>query len=280
MAPAKINLGLEIIRRREDGYHDINTVFAAIALCDEITLRLRDDQEITCVVEGNDQLREESPENNLCVKAVRSVCEHLGEDRGVDIHLQKNIPTGAGLGGGSSDGGAVLRGILKLLGREEEEAILPEIAASLGSDVPFFLRGGVALGTSRGEILYTLDLELPWHCLIINPGIHIPTPWAYREVDRRMEREATDLEMELRKGMKDPLGMRRHFVNDFEPPVFATYPEIGEIKERLYHHGTLFALMSGSGSTVFGLFETKEKAEEAAEGFNQYWHRITRFHRQ
>ncbi|MGE3801112.1 MAG: 4-(cytidine 5'-diphospho)-2-C-methyl-D-erythritol kinase [Candidatus Kapaibacterium sp.] len=276
-APAKINLGLEVVRRRDDGYHDINTLFAAIDLCDEIRLQLRDDREITCTVDGDERLKSEAIENNLCVKAVRKASEHLGEERGLDIYLRKQIPTGAGLGGGSSDAAAVLKGALSLWDRDIDPTTLLQIALSLGSDVPFFLQGGVAHGSSRGEILQPVEIELPYHCLVVNPGIHIPTPWAYREVKRTVERGESDLVAHIWEGLHDPLSMRRHLVNDFEPPVFAAYPEIGEIKERLYHHGALFALMSGSGSTLFGLFETRERADKAQEGFGEYWSRVARF---
>lgn len=276
-APAKINLGLEVIRRRDDGYHDINTLFAAISLCDEIRLQLRDDREIICIVEGDEGLKSEPTENNLCVRAVREASEHLNEERGVEIYLHKHIPTGAGLGGGSSDAAAVLKGALSLWGREIAPDSLLQIALSLGSDVPFFLRGGVAHGSSRGEILHPVEINLPYHALVVNPGIHIPTPWAYREVNRTGAREESNLVARLREALHDPLSMQSHFVNDFESAVFAAYPEIGEIKEKLYHHGALFALMSGSGSTLFGLFETREMAEKAEEAFGEYWSRVVRF---
>ncbi|MCB0713245.1 MAG: 4-(cytidine 5'-diphospho)-2-C-methyl-D-erythritol kinase [Ignavibacteriae bacterium] len=276
-APAKINLGLEVIRRRDDGYHDINTLFAAIDICDEIRIQLRDDREIICTVDGDEGLQNEPIENNLCVRAVREARKYLGEERGLTIDLRKHIPTGAGLGGGSSDAAAVLKGALSLWDKDIDPNALLQIALSLGSDVPFFLHRGVAHGSSRGEILQPVEIELPYYCLVVNPGIHIPTPWAYREVNRTKEREESDLVAHIWEGLHDPLSMRRHLVNDFEPPVFAAYPEIGEIKERLYHHGALFALMSGSGSTLFGLFETRERAEKAQEGFEEYWSKVVRF---
>lgn len=276
-APAKINLGLEILRRREDGYHDINTIFAAIDLCDEITLRLRDDETITCTVKGNDALQREPMGENLCVKAARAAREHLGEDRGLEIVLRKRIPTGAGLGGGSSDAATVLRGALQVWNQIIDEEALCGIAASLGSDVPFFLHGGVAHGSSRGERLTPVEISLPWHVLIVNPGIHIPTPWAYREVGRADQRAESDLVSLLRKGLRTPGSMRGRLVNDFEEPVFAAYPEIGEIRERLYSNGAFFALMSGSGSTVFGLFENRREAGKAKEKFGKYWSAVVGF---
>lgn len=271
LAPAKINLGLEVIRRREDGYHDINTLFLALDICDELILDLRDDGEISLRIEGNPEL--ESGPENLCVRAATALRNHLGcADLGLDIHLTKRIPTGAGLGGGSSDAAATLLGAARLWGASELELqALHELGATLGSDVPFFLMGGMALGASRGEILTPTDLTLPFAVLLVNPGIHLPTPWAYRMVGRTGERPASDLPGLLRAGVERPELLRAAVVNDFEPAIFAEYPLLAELKEDLYGSGALFALMSGSGSTMFGLYSTIKAAEEAANQFKEYW---------
>ena len=266
-APAKINLGLEVIRRRDDGYHDINTIFAALDLCDEIILRSRNDSEIRCIVEGNDALRSQSDDDNLCVKAALAAREYLNETQGLDIHLHKRIPMGAGLGGGSSDAATVLKGIPEIWGREINENDLMAIAASLGSDVPFFLHGGgVAHANSRGEDIHELFLALPWHCLLVDPGIHVSTACAYKEVNRTTVRSQSNLVNLLHQALRDPQILCRKMVNDFELPIFATWPEIGNVKKGLYHYGAFFAQMSGSGSTLYGLFENREQAEEAQEG--------------
>jgi 4-diphosphocytidyl-2-C-methyl-D-erythritol kinase len=271
-APAKINLGLEVIRRRADGYHDINTVFIPLDLYDEILLRLLDDGRIELRVEGNDELG--AGPDNLCIRAAIALRERLGcEELGLDITLTKRIPMGAGLGGGSSDAASILLGAASLWGDTQgvPRPILHEIAASLGSDVPFFLLGGAAQASSRGEDLRPLDITLPYTVLLVNPGIHVPTPWAYGMVGRTDERPASDLPALIDQGMRSPELLRTAILNDFEPAIFNAHPLLAELKERLYAHGALFALMSGSGSTMFGLFSDAEGAEKAAGHFKDYW---------
>jgi 4-diphosphocytidyl-2-C-methyl-D-erythritol kinase len=275
-APAKINLGLEVIRRREDGFHDINTLFIPIDLYDELLMAPRSDGTIELRVEGNAELGAGS--DNLCVRAATALQEHCGgKQRGLDMELIKHIPMGAGLGGGSSDAAAALRGATRLWGCEDiDNRILRDVALSLGSDVPFFLDDGVAQASSRGELLRRLDLELPFAILLINPGIHVPTPWAYSQVGRIGERAASDLPALLAEGVRDPEILRRNVVNDFEPAIFSAHPVLAAIKHRLYDAGALFALMSGSGSTMFGLFPNADIAREAVGYFKEYWNVVAR----
>lgn len=275
-APAKINLGLQILRRRVDGYHDINTIFASVGVFDEITLRRRTDGIISCRVDGNPEL--EPGENNLCVRAARALRGVAADDTyGLDITLLKRIPMGAGLGGGSSDAAAVLTGAARLWELQPESGLLLDIAAGLGSDVPFFLRGGLAHAASRGEVLTPVDLELPYGVLLVNPGIHVPTPWAYRAVGRTDERQAIDLVGHLGRAAQEPEFLREHIVNDFEEAVFAEHLVLPELKRRLYDAGAMLALMSGSGSTMFGLFTDQQTAERAASGFAEHWTCATSF---
>lgn len=275
-APAKINLGLEILRRRADGYHDINTVFAAVGIFDEITLHRRMDGRIICRVEGNPEL--ETGEDNLCVRAAKALREAIADDsHGLDITLLKRIPMGAGLGGGSSDAAAVLAGAARLWELRPERELLHDIAAGLGSDVPFFLLGGFAHAASRGEVLAPVELQLPYGVLLVNPGIHVPTPWAYRAVGRTGEQPATDLTGHLRNAAGNAGLLREHITNDFEEAVFTEHPVLPELKRRLYDAGAVLALMSGSGSTMFGLFSTPQAAELAAPKFSEYWTCATRF---
>ncbi|MDB5034284.1 MAG: ispE [Chlorobi bacterium] len=274
-APAKINLGLEVIRRRPDGYHDINTIFAAVDLHDTIFLKSRPDNAIDCRVEGNDSLT--SDRNNLCVRAAEALRNATGCRRGLDIALHKRIPMGAGLGGGSSDAAAVLKGAATLWGIDPGDRVLHELAAGIGSDVPFFLGAPLAIAVSRGEELRALDMNLPHAILLINPGIHVATPWAYGAVNRGSGRSASDLTTILQRGLVSPDLLAGQLVNDFEPAVFAEYPLLRMLKERLYEAGALFALMSGSGSTMFGLFQRMEDALHAATNFPGCWHAVTRF---
>ncbi|HVZ41677.1 MAG TPA: 4-(cytidine 5'-diphospho)-2-C-methyl-D-erythritol kinase [Candidatus Kapabacteria bacterium] len=273
-APAKINLGLEVIRRRSDGFHDINTVFATVDVCDRIGLSRRPDGEITLRVSGNPEL--ESGASNLCVRAAAALRQRLGDSRlGADIVLEKHIPIGAGLGGGSSDAAAVLRGVAELwCAHELGSSDLEEIGLQLGSDVPFFIRGGIAHARGRGERLRPLAISLPYVALLVNPGIHIPTPWAYARLGRTGERAETDLVLLLERSAADPSVLSIGLENDFEPAAFEAHPVLGTIKERLYGAGAQVALMSGSGATMFGLFGTPGQAHAAARSFADYWHAV------
>lgn len=265
-APAKVNLGLEILRRRPDGYHDLNTLFATVDLVDTVVISRSDSPGVVCRVEGDPGLASEPAGSNLCVRAAELLLYEAGLTRvGLAIDLVKRIPTGAGLGGGSSDAAATLRGVSQLLGLHVGESRLHTIALSLGSDVPFFLRGGVALAGGQGEELEAIDIDLPWSILLVNPGIHVPTPEAYRIVGHVGERSATDLVGLIRSGIIDPEALRSRLVNDFELPVFNRWPEIAELYGCLRAtDGNLYTGMSGSGSTLFGLYAERGAAERAA----------------
>lgn len=273
-APAKINLGLEILRRRADGFHDLNTLFATVGVEDTLLFHPRKDGRIECRVEGNPLLAAEP--DNLVVRAAHLLRERYGSpELGVQIELRKEIPTGAGLGGGSSDAAATLLGLRTLWHLSVSERDLLDLAESLGSDVPFFIHGGLALGRGRGEILEPLALDLPeWWAVLVNPGVHIPTPWAFRALDRHEERTASDLHAAVVEGINDPSTLRKRLTNDFEEPVFAAHPALAVIRDQLYRAGAFFALMSGSGSTLFGLFEDRSTAERAAADFSEGWCRV------
>lgn len=276
-APAKINLGLEILRRRPDGYHDLNTIFAPLTLFDTITLSLRSDTQLTLQIVGNDTLS--ASNDNLCLKAARLLRQTIGlQMPGIDIHLTKRIPTGGGLGGGSADAAAVLVGASQLWGEQIPADTLHQIGLMLGSDVPFFLNGGVAHAAGRGENLTPYSITLPWFVLLVNPGIHVATPWAFRAINRTTERAATDLIGLLQKGVINPATLRDRMVNDFEEVVMLEYPIIRQIKKRLYDAGATFALMSGSGATLFALFAAQEDATAASTQFPEYWTVVARFH--
>lgn len=276
-APAKINLGLEILRRRPDGYHDLNTIFAPLTLFDTITLSLRSDTQLALQIDGNDTLS--ASDDNLCLKAARLLRQTIGlQMPGIDIYLTKRIPTGGGLGGGSADAAAVLVGALQLWGEQIPADTLHQIGLMLGSDVPFFLDGGVAHAAGRGENLTPHAITLPWSVLLVNPGVHVATPWAFRSLNRTTERAATDLIALLHNGVSNPAFLRDQMVNDFEEVVMLEYPVIRQIKKRLYDAGAMFALMSGSGATLFALFATDEDAIAASRQFPEHWAVVARFH--
>jgi 4-diphosphocytidyl-2-C-methyl-D-erythritol kinase len=263
-----------ILGRGGDGYHDLNTVFAALTIGDTVTLKARDDDRIVCSVAGADLPADET---NLAVRAAIRLRAAIGGDQGLEIAIDKRIPMGAGLGGGSSDAATVLMGAPVVWNRSVSDEMLERTALELGSDVPFFLRGGVAVAGSRGEELTPLAIDLPWYVLLVNPGIHVATPAAFAAVGRTGERAATDIAGALAGAVGDPATMRARIVNDFEEAIVAAHPIIGAIKSELYAAGAVFALMSGSGSTVYGLFADRSAAEDAAARLSKYWTAVCRF---
>jgi 4-diphosphocytidyl-2-C-methyl-D-erythritol kinase len=205
-------------------------------------------------------------DTNLCLRAGRAVQEELDTKDGVHIHLEKRIPIGAGLGGGSADAAAVLAHLPGYWGRRIDQDTLAAIALRLGSDVPYFLGSGSARGRGRGERLDHFNLSLPYWILLCNPGIHITTGWAYAEVSPRGGR--TLPVEELLAGEFAPEILAR-LVNDLEEPVFRTYPVIRKMKEAMLAGGAQLALMSGSGSTVYGLFGEEDAARKEMEVFRE-----------
>src|SRR2546427_2220634 len=178
---AKINLSLDILGKRADGFHELRTIFQTISLHDKLRLRASPRPGIALRVEGNQPLSAEPPEKNLAYRAVDALRRELKIRSGVEIILKKKIPAGRGLGGGSSDAAAALLGYLRLTRKKLETSRLLEIAASLGADVPFFLRGGRALGVNKGDEIYPLSDIAKQHVLVVSPrNIHVPTPDAYR----------------------------------------------------------------------------------------------------
>lgn len=249
---AKINLGLRITGKRPDGFHDIETIFYPVCFCDalELVVNAEDQEKDHITVTGIDI--ESDPANNLVIKAVRRLRESY-QLPSLKIHLHKVIPAGAGLGGGSSDAAATL----KVMNRIFELALTPQelktTALTLGSDCPFFIDCQPAFATGRGENLKPVDAVLEGlHVVLTNPGIHVATKEAY------MNCVPSSPEVSLPELIQYPVSeWKDRIINDFEKTIFAKYPQIGIIKRVLYNHGALFSSMSGSGSTVFGIFNEK-----------------------
>ncbi len=262
-APAKINLGLHILFKRPDGYHEIETVFHRIDWYDRITLRPRKRGiSLSCNLPYIP-----TDDRNLCVRAVKQLFALTRYDGGLHIDLEKHVPVGAGLGGGSSDAATVLKGVNDLYEFHAPDDVLFNIAGHLGSDIPFFLGAKTALATGRGEKLENLALELPYTILVVYPDVHVSTKWAYQNLQpssyQRENERAPSLKEIWLEGSIDLI--RNHVRNDFEPTIFPSFPVIGEAKEMLYSNGAAFALMSGSGSCVFGLFSNRETALACVE---------------
>lgn len=255
-ANCKINLGLDILRRRADGYHDLETVmFPVRGLYDEVEVERTDAPGAAFCSEG---LAVDCPdESNLCLKAFRLMRDRYGVD-GVRIRLAKHVPFGAGLGGGSADATAVVVALDRLfaLGLSEKELI--DRAAELGSDTAFFVRNTPQLCTGRGEVMTPFPLDLTGLTLVVvKPDEGVSTREAYAGVRPRVP--AVPLAERLRRPVSEWQGL---VTNDFEESVFAAHPAIHAVKERLLEEGALYASMSGSGSAVFGFFAGHKKGEE------------------
>lgn len=259
-AYAKINLGLHVLGKRSDGYHNIETVFRLINMYDDLDF-VQSDQGI--------QFSSNSPglandNANLCIRAATLLRDLTGCHTGVEMGLTKRIPIGAGLGGGSSDAAAVLKALTKLWSLEISSDELQTVSGTLGADVPFFFTGQTAYATGRGELLERFELPLPYTILVVTPKIHVSTAWAYSAMRPDPGRQRPNLKSFLSGSLGNAAALRRDLVNDFEEPVFREYPEIRQIKEDLLAGDADVALMSGSGSSVFGLFSKSSKAEELA----------------
>lgn len=270
-APAKINLGLEILRKRPDGYHDINTVFYRIDLCDTLHFDLSDELTLEC-----SPSMDFPQQDNIIIKAAKLLREFSGNNSlGAKILLEKRVPMGAGLGGGSSNAATALLALNELWELDLPHEVLYEIAIKLGSDVPFFLKDGSAAGKGRGEKLEYFDLYLPYRIFVVNPGIHVSTKWAYNNLNFIEKSTPTDFRNAIKESLANPQMFRNLVFNDFESIVFDKYPEIAQLKKDLYSLGASFVLMSGSGSTVFALFKDVLEAQNAAEHFNKFFTHIS-----
>ena len=267
---AKINLRLDILGKRLDGFHELRTIFQTISLHDELRLRASRQPGISLNIEGNQPLSAEPREKNLVYRAVDALRRELPIRAGVEIELRKTIPAGRGLGGGSSDAAAALLAYLQLTKKNIAPARLLEIASSLGADVPFFLRGGRALGVNKGDEIYPLPDIPRQHVLVVSPKeVHVPTPDAYRWLKAKpfelTKSAVTSKLFEFCALCWSAQGSG--LSNDFEAPVFRRHPRLAKIKRELLQRGAAEASLAGSGSAVFGVFPSPAMARRAAVGF-------------
>ena len=259
-SPAKVNLFLEIIGRRPDGYHDIASIMQLVDLCDEVRLRRRRTG-IRVEVQGAEL---PAGRGNLAYRAAALLLEAAGVEGGVEIHLEKRIPVAGGLGGGSSNAAAVLIGVSRLYELAWSREALQKLGENLGSDVPFFLGDGLALATGRGEILTPLSAWPPQWLVLANPGLPISTAWAYREASSKLT------EWQPRVSIPSfPLGGRPQWppvwaFNRLESVVLPHRPEIRALKHLLQEGGGAPVLMSGSGASVFAVVSDAVSARQLA----------------
>jgi len=264
-ALAKINLDLRVLAKRPDGFHELRTIFQTVSLADRLEIGFARSRRTEVVLD--DPL---AIPDNLVARAARLVLDAMRVNGRVEMRLTKRIPMGAGLGGGSSDAAAVLLALPVLAGRALPLDARCAIAAELGSDVPFFLLGGRAAGIGRGTELFPLPDAAAGQGLLVAPGIHVNTAQAYRDLSPRL---TTDLQRNKIYSFQsltwDTDGSLAGIRNDFEEVVFEQHPGLAAIKKRLVRAGATAALMTGSGSSVFGLFPDREATRRAAKSLGE-----------
>ena len=250
---SKINLGLEVLKKRDDGYHDIRTLFQSISLHDSIEVDLRSPNKIN--LDGTDRSISWG-KDNLIYKAAYIMKEQAMTDKGIHIHVQKNIPAGAGLGGGSSDAAVTLLALNKIFGLNLRKDELKEFGRGLGADVPYFFEGGLCIGTERGDEISLID-DLPkLFCLLVLEGTSVSTQSVYKSFGENLtsrRKESKIIEFLTTRGLD---GLE----NDLEDTVIQLHPQIENVKNLVMKTEPLLSLISGTGSVVFGLFRSEEKA--------------------
>lgn len=267
---AKINIGLNIIRKRSDGYHDIESIFYPINFHDDLYFKKSDSFKLIC---SNQEINEQE---NLVTKAIKILENETKQKFNVEISLTKRIPIGAGLGGGSSNAAQTIVALNKLFQLNLSEETQKDLAAKVGADAPFFINSSPSLVTSKGEKLEALSLKIKFPILIVNPGIQISTKWAYENINPSGK---TNLLGNLfKQNISDVHKWKEKIFNGFERIVFEKHREIAEIKDNLYKSGAIFSLMTGSGSTVYGIFENINEAEKAQSQFSKNY--ITYIHKE
>lgn len=265
-SPAKINLGLKTIARRKDGYHQLETVFQQVQLSDVIHFEnTPDTTKFTCTETSL------ISEGNLICKAAILLSKKFSLKRGVTVHLEKNIPIAAGLGGGSSNAAITLQVLNRIWELNLRQSELIEMAKDLGADVPFFLYGARAIGTERGDQLSPLPNHHKYPIVLVNPGIGISAAWVYKNLNLGLTNNRNDIKLlalALRGGDIQQIG--KLLFNDLESVLLPRFPVLEKIKALLIQSGAAGTIVSGSGSTVFAIFENLQKAEKAAKSIKDY----------
>jgi 4-diphosphocytidyl-2-C-methyl-D-erythritol kinase len=267
---AKINLGLHVLNAREDGFHNITTIFQELNFCDQITIEESKKMSFDTNVDWLDRT------NNTCIKAVKILQNHYSGLPNFKIFLQKNIPTNAGLGGGSSNGTATLKAINQLCGLNIQEKEMKKFAEKISADSTFFVNGGLQGGEQKGEKLYPIkDSAIDAYILLVMPSIKVQTSDAFMFIKKYLVKGKTDIKLSrmLEEFKLNKLSSEL-FYNDFEMYVFKTHPEIGKIKLEILDLGAKYASLSGSGSTVFGIFSDKQTAQKAQSFFSPHYSTI------
>jgi 4-diphosphocytidyl-2-C-methyl-D-erythritol kinase len=263
---AKVNLSLEVFRRRRDGYHEIETIFQSIDLADRLDIDWTSDSKIEITCSDPDI---PTDEGNLCHRALVAMRAFAGQSLGARIHIQKSIPYGAGLGGGSANAAGVILAVEKALKLRIATAEMESVAAQLGSDIPFMLHGGTMLGRGRGEILTPLSVMKDVYFVIVKPPLNISTAWVYEHLNFALtkHKQRTNLKAVNAVLARFP-AVTASFRNALEDVVCPAYPVVSGILEELLSTHPCFASMSGSGSALYAIFDSEERAVETAERFS------------
>ena len=257
----KINIGLKVINKRSDGLHDIVTIFQEIDFGDKIQFKK---VKIGCNIKSNVNWIP-LDDSNLCYKAHDVLSKKLNRDLGVEIYIEKKVPVGSGIGGGSANAAATLLGINSLYNLGLDNKQLEIIGSHIGADVPFFIRGGAQVGEETGYKLTPISEKLDAAILLVLPSVSISTKWAYDQIKYKLNSQNSI--PNFAHLMRNDFLSFKFFENDFEKIVIPAYPEIGSIKHRLLESGANFASLSGSGSTVFGILDNNACANKAKSYF-------------
>ncbi|MBT3738009.1 MAG: 4-(cytidine 5'-diphospho)-2-C-methyl-D-erythritol kinase [Candidatus Marinimicrobia bacterium] len=254
---SKVNIGLKVLSQRDDGYHNIYTIFQELNFGDSIDIEKREHG--FKIIANVDWIP--TNKSNICYKAYTEIKKEFSEVKGIHIKIDKKIPIGSGLGGGSANAAALLKGIKKIYKLEVTESKLEEIGGEVGADVPFFIRGKTQLGEGIGDKLTQLPKAIIGTYLLVIPKISIRTEWAYSVIKNRLNNQNKNAKFS--SFINEDYSSLQIFENDFEQIVIPAYPEIGAIKSKLLNLGARFASLSGSGSTVYGVYDDEASAKEA-----------------
>ena len=262
---AKVNLGLKILDRLPDNYHSIFTIMQEIDLYDTIQLQKNNTGELNIICQG--PINVPNNTDNLCIKAAQLIFKKYQINNGLDIVLTKNIPVGAGLGGGSSNAAAILCELNKMFKLNISAQHLHDLAFELGCDIPFFIDGGIQISEGKGEKLTKLDLDLTkYFLLLIHPTFHVSTKWAYSFFKNDLP---NTFDCDKFRSLQGSLDWEL-FENDFENIIKSTYPEVVEIRRIMETYSSVFVSLSGSGSTMFGVFENFLQADVTHQQLKNY----------
>ena len=267
---AKINLGLHVLDKRADGFHNITTIFQEIDFYDQLTIEKSE----TMIFDTNVSWLDVT--NNTCISAIEILKQYHNDLPNFKIFLQKNIPTNAGLGGGSSNGTAILKVINQLCGLNIQEKEMKKLAEKISADSTFFVDGGMQGAEEKGQKLYPIkNIKLDNYILLVMPNIKVQTSEAFMFIKKYLVKGETHIKLsQMLEELKLKNLSSELFYNDFEMHVFKTHPEIGKIKLEILDLGAKYASLSGSGSTVFGIFSDKKTAQKAQSFFSPHYSTI------